>query len=247
MKFKGNVALITGASRGIGAEIAYSLSLKGITILINYSKSEESAVEIAQRIRREGGNCDIVKFDVSNYDEVESAVKDIANKYKKIDYLVNNAGVTKDNLILRMTKDEISEVLDINLKGAINCCKHVSRYMVKNKFGVIVNISSVVGLMGNAGQVNYAASKAGLIGLTKSLARELGSRNIRVNAVAPGYIETEMTEKLNVLQRKALMSNLVIKRLGKPEDVANVVEFLLSEEASYITGEVINISGGLYI
>ena len=247
MKFKGNVALITGASRGIGAEIAYRLSLKGITVLINYSKSEDAAVELAQRIRREGGNCDIVKFDVSNYDEVESAVKDISNKYKKIDYLVNNAGITKDNLILRMTKDEISDVLDINLKGAINCCKHVSRYMVKNKFGVIVNIASVVGLMGNAGQVNYAASKAGLIGLTKSLARELGSRNIRVNAVAPGYIETEMTEKLNVLQKKALMSNLVIKRLGKPEDVANVVEFLLSEEASYITGEVINISGGLYI
>ncbi len=247
MKFKGNVALITGASRGIGAEIAYRLSLKGITVLINYSKSEDTAVELAQRIRREGGNCDIVKFDVSNYDEVESAVKDISNKYKKIDYLVNNAGITKDNLILRMTKDEISDVLDINLKGAINCCKHVSRYMVKNKFGVIVNIASVVGLMGNAGQVNYAASKAGLIGLTKSLARELGSRNIRVNAVAPGYIETEMTEKLNVLQKKALMSNLVIKRLGKPEDVANVVEFLLSEEASYITGEVINISGGLYI
>ncbi len=247
MKFKGNVALITGASRGIGAAIAYQLSLKGITVLINYSKSEEAAVELAQRIRREGGNCDLVRFDVSNFDEVEAAVKEIVDKHKRIDYLVNNAGITKDNLILRMTNDEIESVLDVNLKGAINCCRHVSKYMVKNKFGVIVNISSVVGLMGNAGQANYASSKAGLVGLTKSLARELGSRNIRVNAVAPGYIETEMTEKLNVLQRKALMSNLVIKRLGKPEDVANVVEFLLSEEASYITGEVINVSGGLYI
>ena len=247
MKFKGNVALITGASRGIGAAIAYQLSLKGITVLINYSKSEEAAVELAQRIRREGGNCDLVRFDVSNFDEVEAAVKEIVDKHKRIDYLVNNAGITKDNLILRMTRDEIDVVLDVNLKGAINCCRHVSKYMVKNKFGVIVNISSVVGLMGNAGQANYASSKAGLVGLTKSLARELGSRNIRVNAVAPGYIETEMTEKLNVLQRKALMSNLVIKRLGKPEDVANVVEFLLSEEASYITGEVINVSGGLYI
>ncbi len=247
MKFKGNVALITGASRGIGAAIAYQLSVKGITVLINYSKSEEAAVELAQRIRREGGNCDLVRFDVSNFDEVEAAVKEIVDKHKRIDYLVNNAGITKDNLILRMTRDEIDVVLDVNLKGAINCCRHVSKYMVKNKFGVIVNISSVVGLMGNAGQANYASSKAGLVGLTKSLARELGSRNIRVNAVAPGYIETEMTEKLNVLQRKALMSNLVIKRLGKPEDVANVVEFLLSEEASYITGEVINVSGGLYI
>ncbi len=247
MKFKGDVALITGASRGIGAAIACQLSLKGITVLINYSKSEEAAVELAQRIRREGGNCDTVRFDVSNYDEVETAIKEIIDKHKRIDYLINNAGITKDNLILRMTRDEIESVLDVNLKGAINCCKHVSKYMVKNKFGVIVNISSVVGLMGNAGQSNYASSKAGLVGLTKSLARELGSRNIRVNAVAPGYIETEMTEKLNVLQRKALMSNLVIKRLGKPEDVANVVEFLLSEEASYITGEVINVSGGLYI
>jgi len=247
MKFKGNVALITGASRGIGAAIAYRLSLKGITVLINYSRSEEAAVELAQKIRREGGNCDLVRFDVSNYDEVEVAVKEIVDKHKRIDYLVNNAGITKDNLILRMTRDEIESVLDVNLKGTINCCKHVSKYMVKNKFGVIVNISSVVGLMGNAGQANYASSKAGLIGLTKSLAKELGSRNIRVNAVAPGYIETEMTEKLNVLQKKALMSNLVIKRLGKPEDVASVVEFLLSEEASYITGEVINVSGGLYI
>ncbi len=247
MKFKGNVALITGASRGIGAEIAYRLSLKGITVLINYSKSEEAAVELAQKIRREGGNCDIVRFDVSNYDEVEAAIKETIDKYKKIDYLINNAGIAKDNLILRMTKEDIDSVLNVNLKGAINCCKHVSKYMVKNKFGVVVNISSVVGLMGNAGQANYSSSKSGLIGLTKSLARELGSRNIRVNAVAPGYIETEMTEKLNVLQKKALMSNLVIKRLGKPEDVANVVEFLLSEEASYITGEVINVSGGLYI
>ncbi len=247
MKFKGNVALITGASRGIGATIAYQLSLKGITVLINYSKNEEAAVELAQKIRREGGNCDVVKFDVSSYDDVEAVVREIIDKYKKIDYLINNAGIAKDNLILRMTKDDIESVLNVNLKGAINCCKHVSKHMVKNKFGVIVNISSVVGLMGNAGQANYASSKAGLVGLTKSLARELGSRNIRVNAVAPGYIETEMTEKLNVLQKKVLMSNLVIKRLGKPEDVSNVVEFLLSEEASYITGEVINVSGGLYI
>ncbi len=247
MKFKGEVALITGASRGIGSQIAYKLAMRGIVVLINYSRSEEAALKLAQDIRREGGVCDVVKFDVSNFDEVGSAVEDVIKKHKRIDYLVNNAGITKDNLILRMSKDEIDTVIDINLKGALNCSRHVGKYMVKNKFGVIVNISSVVALMGNAGQSNYSASKAGLIGLTKSLARELGSRNIRVNAVAPGYIETEMTEKLNVLQKKALMGNLVIKRLGTPEDVANVVEFLLSEEASYITGEVINVSGGLYI
>ena len=247
MKFKGEVALITGASRGIGSQIAYKLAMRGIVVLINYSRSEEAALKLAQDIRREGGVCDVVKFDVSNFDEVGSAVEDVIKKHKRIDYLVNNAGITKDNLILRMSKDEIDAVIDINLKGALNCSRHVGKYMVKNKFGVIVNISSVVALMGNAGQSNYSASKAGLIGLTKSLARELGSRNIRVNAVAPGYIETEMTEKLNVLQKKALMGNLVIKRLGTPEDVANVVEFLLSEEASYITGEVINVSGGLYI
>ncbi len=247
MKFKGEVALITGASRGIGSQIAYKLAMRGIVVLINYSRSEEAALKLAQDIRREGGICDVVKFDVSNFDEVGSAVEDVIKKHKRIDYLVNNAGITKDNLILRMSKDEIDTVIDINLKGALNCSRHVGKYMVKNKFGVIVNISSVVALMGNAGQSNYSASKAGLIGLTKSLARELGSRNIRVNAVAPGYIETEMTEKLNVLQKKALMGNLVIKRLGTPEDVANVVEFLLSEEASYITGEVINVSGGLYI
>ncbi len=247
MRFKGSVALVTGASRGIGAQIAYQLALRGITVLVNFSRSKEAAVELAQKIRRDGGTCDLLKFDVSNFEEVESSVGDVISKYKRIDYLVNNAGITKDNLILRMSKEEIDAVIDVNLKGVVNCCKHVSKFMVKNKFGVIVNISSVVGLMGNAGQVNYAASKAGIIGLTKSLAKELGSRNIRVNAVAPGYIETEMTEKLHMLQKKALMSNLIIKRLGTPEDVANVVEFLLSEEASYITGEVINVSGGLYI
>ncbi len=247
MMFKGSVALITGASRGIGAEIAYRLALKGITVIINYSKSLDKANELSQKIRREGGSCDLARFDVSNFEDVARAVEGIIEKYKRIDYLVNNAGITRDNLILRMSREDIDSVIDTNLKGALICSRHVSKYMIKNKFGVIVNISSVVGLMGNAGQANYSASKAGVIGLTKSLARELGSRNIRVNAVAPGYIETEMTEKLNVLQRKALISNLVIKRLGSTEDVANVVEFLLSEASSYITGEVINVSGGLYI
>ncbi|WP_035586418.1 3-oxoacyl-[acyl-carrier-protein] reductase [Hippea jasoniae] len=247
MRFEGKVALVTGASRGIGAQIAYQLATKGIFVVINYSSSQQHAKEVAQRIKRDGGDCEIVQFDVSNFSEVESATKEIIAKHKRIDYLINNAGVADDNLIVKMSQQQIDRVIDINLKGALNCSRHVSRYMIKNKFGVIINISSVIGLMGNAGQANYAASKAGLIGLTKSLARELGSRNIRVNAIAPGYIETDMTEKLNILQKKALLNSIALKRLGSVEDVANLVEFLISEEASYITGEVINISGGLYI
>ncbi len=247
MRFSGEVALITGASRGIGAQIARQLASRGLKVIANYSRSREDAVRLQQEIRKDGGECEIIQFDVSNFAAVGEAIGELIKKYKRIDYLVNNAGVTADNLILKMSEEEFDRVLQINLKGAFNCSRHVSRWMIKKRFGVIVNITSVVGLMGNAGQANYAASKAGLIGLTKSLAKELGSRNIRVNAVAPGFIETEMTEKLNIIQKKALINSIALKRLGKPEDVANLVEFLMSEEASYITGEVINISGGLYI
>ena len=247
MKFVGNVALITGASKGIGAQIARQLAQKGITVLINYSSSDDAAVALQQEIRRDGGECELYKFNVADFSQAKSAIDEMIKKYKKLDYLINNAGITSDNLLLKMSEEEFSKVIDVNLKGAFNCTKHVSRWMIKNKFGVIINISSVVGLMGNAGQSNYAASKSGLIGFTKSLARELGSRNIRVNAIAPGFIETEMTEKLNIIQRKTLVSSIALKRLGKTEDVANLVEFLISEEADYITGETINISGGLYI
>ncbi|WP_025270286.1 3-oxoacyl-[acyl-carrier-protein] reductase [Hippea sp. KM1] len=247
MNFKGSVALITGSSRGIGAQIAYQLSKKGLTVIVNYSYNRDMALKLCDRITSEGGRCDAVGFDVADFDASGEAIKQIASRYGSIDYLINNAGITRDNLIMRMNKEDIDRVIDVNLKGALNCIKHVSRYMIKKRFGVIVNISSIIGLMGNAGQANYAASKAGLIGLTKSLARELGGRNIRVNAVAPGYIETDMTAVLNDEQKKALIGNIALGRLGSVEDVANLVEFLLSEEASYITGEVINISGGLYI
>ncbi len=247
MKFAGEVALITGASKGIGAQIAKQLALKGIMVLINFSSSVEDAAKLQQEIRRQGGECELYQFDVSDFQKTQETVKSIIEKYKRVDYLVNNAGITSDNLLLRMSEEEFDRVININLKGVFNCTKHISRYMIKNKFGVIINISSVVGLMGNAGQSNYSASKAGLIGFTKSLAKELGSRNVRVNAIAPGFIETEMTEKLNIIQKKSLISSIALKRLGTTNDVANLVEFLLSEEASYITGEVINISGGLYI
>ncbi len=247
MRFAQNVALITGASRGIGSHIAKRLAGRGLKIIANYSSNTDAATELQQEIRREGGECEVMQFNVADFEETKEAVGEIIKKYKRIDYLVNNAGVTSDNLILKMSEEEFDRVISVNLKGVFNCTKHVSRWMIKHKFGVIVNVSSVIGLMGNAGQSNYAASKAGIIGFTKSLAKELGSRNIRVNAIAPGFIETEMTEKLNILQRKNLIGAIALRRLGSPEDVANLVEFLLSEEASYITGEVINISGGLYI
>ncbi len=247
MRFAGEIALISGASRGIGAKIAKQLAQRGIRVVANYSKNTEAAIELQQEIRRNGGECDIMQFNVADFEETKEAVNEIVKKYKKIDYLVNNAGITSDNLILKMSSEEFGKVIDVNLKGVFNCSKHVSRWMIKHRFGVIINISSIIGLMGNAGQSNYAASKAGVIGFTKSLAKELGSRNIRVNAIAPGFIETEMTEKLNILQKKSLISSIALKKLGSAEDVANLVEFLLSEEASYITGETINISGGLYI
>ncbi len=247
MRFSGEVVLVTGASRGIGAQIARRLAGRSLKVIANYSKNMEAATAVADEIRREGGYCELMQFDVSDYNAVGEAIGAIVKKYGRLDYLINNAGVTADNLVLKMSEEEFDRVIKVNLKGAFNCCRHAARWMIKKRFGVIINISSVVGLMGNAGQANYSASKAGLIGLTKSLAKELGSRNIRVNAIAPGFIETEMTEKLNIIQKKALISSIALKRLGTTEDVAALVEFLISEEASYITGEVINISGGLYI
>lgn len=247
MSFSGNVAIVTGASRGIGASIAERLAKRGLKVIINYSSSEDSAFAVSENIKKDGGSCDILRFNVVDFEESKDAFDEIIGKYKKIDYLVNNAGITADNLMLRMKEEEFDRVIAVNLKGVFNCTKHAVKSMIKNKFGSIVNISSVVGLMGNAGQVNYAASKAGVIGLTKSLAKELGSRNIRINAIAPGFIETSMTKKLNILQRKMLIDSIALKRLGKPEDVANLAVFILSDEAGYITGETINISGGLYI
>ncbi len=245
MSYKGTVAIVSGASKGIGSAIAIELAKKGLNVIINYNSSEEDAIKLSETIKKEQGKCEIKRFDVSNYSEVETAFSQIIEKHKTIDYLVNNAGVVYDNLIIKMKEEEFDKVIKTNLYGTFNCSKIAAKYMIKQKFGVIVNISSIIGLFGNAGQSNYAASKAGIIGLTKSLAKELGSRNIRVNAIAPGFIETEMTESLNIIQKKLLTERISLKRLGKVEDVANLVSFLLSEESSYITGEVISVSGGL--
>ncbi len=247
MSYKGNVAIITGASRGIGAAIAIELAKKGLNVIINYNSNEEKAIAVSETIKKDQGKCEIKKFDVSNSVQVEAAFAEIIDKYKSIDYLVNNAGIVSDNLIIKMKDDEFDRVIKTNLYGAFNCSKIAAKYMLKQKFGVILNITSIIGIMGNAGQSNYAASKAGIIGLTKSLAKELGSRNIRVNAIAPGFIETDMTENLNIIQRKFLVDKIALKRLGTSEDVANLATFLISEEASYITGEVISINGGLSI
>ncbi len=247
MSYKGNVAIITGASRGIGAAIAIELAKKGLNVIINYNSNEEKAIAVSETIKKDQGKCEIKKFDVSNSVQVEAAFAEIIDKYKSIDYLVNNAGIVSDNLIIKMKDDEFDRVIKTNLYGAFNCSKIAAKYMLKQKFGVILNITSIIGIMGNAGQSNYAASKAGIIGLTKSLAKELGSRNIRVNAIAPGFIETDMTDNLNIIQRKFLVDKIALKRLGTSEDVANLATFLISEEASYITGEVISINGGLSI
>lgn len=247
MGYKGDVALITGASKGIGAAIAKELAKKGLNIIINYNSSEQRAISLSEEIRKDQGKCEIQKFDVSSYAEVENAFNEIFDKYKRIDYLINNAGVVGDSLLIKMKEEDFDRVIKTNLYGTFNCSKTASKYMIKQKFGVILNISSIIGLMGNAGQSNYAASKAGIIGFSKSLAKELGSRNIRVNVIAPGFIETDMTSDLNILQKKLLTEKIALKKLGSPEDVANLAAFLLSEEANYITGEVINISGGLNI
>lgn len=247
MSYKGDIVLVTGGSKGIGADIAFNLARKGLTVILNFNTNEEKALAVSEQIKKEQGKCEIKKFDVSNFEEVEMAINEIVDKYKKIDYLVNNAGIVADNLLIKMKEDEFDKVIQTNLYGTFNCSKAALKYMIKQKFGVIVNIASVIGVMGNAGQVNYAASKAGIIGFTLSLAKEVGSRNIRVNAIAPGFIETDMTNSLNILQKKLLTDKIPLRRLGSGEDVANLVAFLLNEEASYITGEVIKISGGLSI
>jgi 3-oxoacyl-[acyl-carrier protein] reductase len=245
--YKGKLAVITGAFRGIGRICAEKLAKAGLKVVINDVCNEEEAIKVKQKIEKSGGICDIIMFDISNYKETEQGFAKIVEKCGNVDYLVNNAGIVDDNLILRMKPESFKKVIDVNLIGAFNCTKQVVRGMIRQKFGAIVNIASIVGLSGNAGQCNYAASKAGIVGFTKSLAKELASKNIRVNAVAPGFIETIMTEKIPLKDREKLIENIPLNRLGEARDIANSVAFLLSEEASYITGTVINVSGGLYI
>jgi 3-oxoacyl-[acyl-carrier protein] reductase len=237
--------LITGASRGIGKAIALTFAKEGYNIIINYNSSKASAKQLVEEVESLGGNALAVKADVSDYSESQFLVEQALERFGKIDVLVNNSGITKDNMMLRMKEEDFDQVIAVNLKGTWNMCKHLTGHLLKNRTGRIINITSVVGLIGNSGQANYVASKAGIIGLTKSLAKEMGSRNINVNAVAPGFIETEMTANLNEEIKENYLKQIPLKRFGKAQDVANICLFLASEKADYITGQVISVNGGL--
>lgn len=239
------VALITGATRGIGRAIAIKLANAGFDIALNYRKENDDLTNTKSEIEKAGVDCLPVQGDISSFEDCERIAKEIFDKFGKIDVLVNNAGITKDMLLMRMKPEDFLSVVDVNLIGTFNMTRNVVPYMVKARSGKIVNISSVVGIEGNAGQANYAASKAGIIGFTKSLARELGSRNILVNAVAPGFIETDMTAVLSDSVRDEIAKKISLRRMGSAEDVAGVVEFLCGEASSYVTGTVIPVTGGL--
>lgn len=241
----GKCAVITGATRGIGREIALKYASLGANIVINYRSSDAEAVELKEELEKLGVNSLIVKADVSDFEQASNLINEAKNTFGRIDILVNNAGITKDTLIIRMTEEDFDRVIEVNLKGAFNCLRAVSPIMLKQRSGKIINMSSVVGVLGNPGQVNYCASKAGVIGMTKSLARELGSRNITVNAIAPGFIDTDMTKVLTDEQKKSMLTQVPLKRLGSTEDVANLAAFLASEQSNYITGQVISVDGGM--
>lgn len=244
---QGKTALVTGASRGIGRAIAIALAEAGADVAVNYAGSEKAAEEVVARIEALGRRAFKVQADVSSSAAVEDMVKQVLERFERLDILVNNAGITRDNLIMRMKEEEFDQVISTNLKGVFNCIKAVTRPMMKQRFGRIINISSVVGVLGNAGQANYVAAKAGVIGLTKASARELASRNITVNAVAPGYIETDMTDKLSQETQQQLLQQIPLSRLGQPDDIARVVRFLASEDAMYMTGQTLHVDGGMYM
>jgi 3-oxoacyl-[acyl-carrier protein] reductase len=245
LTFSGRVALVTGASQGIGEAIARNLAGDG-TLVVLVDIQREKLEAVAETISRSGGQASVQTADVSRFDQAAAVVEGVVREHQRLDYLVNNAGITRDNLLMRMREEEWDAVLAVNLKGAFNFSRAAIRPMISRRFGRIVNISSVVGVMGNAGQANYAASKAGVIGLTKSLAREVAGREITVNCVAPGYIMTSMTEGLPEAVKKAFLETIPMKRMGTPEDIARAVEFLLSDQAAYITGQVIHVNGGMY-
>ena len=239
------IAIVTGGSRGIGAAIARKLASRGMTVIIYYCGSEDRALAVKSEIEAAGGQAEAWRCDISDCGQCEEFVKSVMEKYGRIDVLVNNAGITRDGLMMRMNDEDFSRVIDTNLKGTFYMMRFVSRHMLKAKKGRIINMASVVGLMGNAGQVNYAASKAGVIGATKSAAKELASRGITVNAIAPGFIDTEMTGALSEKVQEQILTQIPLGTFGKPEDIANCAAFLASDEAAYITGQVIQVDGGM--
>lgn len=245
MLVKGKNALVTGGSRGIGKEIALVLAKNGANVIINYTSNYEAAKEVVTEIEKYNVKALAIKADVTVEAEVKEMIEEIEKSFDTIDILVNNAGVTKDNLLIRMKEEDWQRVMDVNLKGVFLCTKAVARKMMKQKYGKIVNVSSVVGIVGNAGQSNYCASKAGVIGFTKSIAKELAGKDINVNAIAPGFIDTDMTAVLSEDIKNYLLSSIPLKRYGKPEDVANLVLFLSSDLSNYITGQVIQVDGGM--
>lgn len=242
---KGKNAIITGASRGIGREIAIELAKCGCNIVFNYRSNDELAYNLASLIKEYGVECEFLKGNVANSNDADNLIKLCKEKFKTVDILVNNAGITRDNLIIRMKEEEFDEVIETNLKGTFNTIKSVSSIMMKQRSGRIINISSVVGVSGNVGQCNYSASKAGVLGITKSIAKELGGRGVTVNAVAPGFIETDMTKILNDKIKENIINAIPLKKFGKSEDIAKLVSFLSSDEASYITGQTIHVDGGM--
>lgn len=238
-------AVVTGASRGIGSSIAIDLAKSGANVVVNYSGNEAKANEVVDEIKALGKQAFAVKADVSNAEEVQAMMKQAIDTFGSIDILVNNAGITKDNLLMRMKENEWDDVININLKGVFNCTKAVTRQMMKQRNGRIINLASVVGVCGNPGQANYVAAKAGVIGLTKTTAKELATRHITVNAVAPGFISTDMTDKLDENVQTEMLKQIPLARFGAPEDISNVVVFLASEGAGYITGKTIQVDGGM--
>ena len=247
MNLAGQTAIVTGASRGIGREIAITLAKKGANIVINFSGNEEAASEIVRLCMENGVKAFSYKADVSKIEECEAMFEKAVQEFGSVEILVNNAGITKDKLLIAMSDEDFSDVININLKGTFNCTKLAAKLMMKKRYGRIINLSSVVGVRGNAGQVNYSASKAGVIGMTKSAAKELASRNITVNAVAPGFIETDMTEVLSDKVKENMINEIPLKRAGSVEDVANAVAFFASVNSSYITGQVMCVDGGMAV
>ncbi len=240
-------AIVTGASRGIGRAIALKLADCGHDVVVNYLFEEEDYAGVVQEIKAKGVNAVALKADVSNFDQVKEMMDTVHEQFGKIDILINNAGITRDGLLARMKEEDFDSVININLKSVFNCCRHAVPYMMKKKYGRIVNMASVVGLAGQAGQTNYAASKGGIIAFTKALAQEVGSRGITVNAIAPGFVETPMTDVLPEKVREAMMEKIPLRRGGLVEDVANTAAYLTSGESSYVTGQVISVNGGMYM